>query len=168
MPAENIIRQALVRYERPLVSYAKGIVGDLESARDVVQETFLRLSKQDVVALEPRLAPWLFFVCRNCAFDARRKVVRFADGELDENFPDTRPSPDVEAGAAEDRSRLRELVERLPERQRELVVLKFDGGLSYKEIAAATRLSVSNVGYQLHHAIATLRTLWNQETEVNP
>ncbi|MGC1479310.1 MAG: sigma factor [Chthoniobacterales bacterium] len=79
MTSESVIRTALERYEKPLVAYAAGIAGDLGSARDAVQETFLRLSRQDVVALEPRLAPWLFFVCRNCALDHRRKVVRFAD-----------------------------------------------------------------------------------------
>lgn len=163
MSAESIIRAALERYERPLVTYACGIAGDLDSGRDAVQETFLRLSKQDVVALEPRLAPWLFFVCRNCALDHRRKIVRFADGGLDEEHADPRPQPDVEAGAEEDWARLRKLVAELPERQRDVVILKFDGGLSYAEIAEATRLSVSNVGYQLHHAIRTLRTLWNQE-----
>ncbi|MFM8808493.1 MAG: RNA polymerase sigma factor, partial [Chthoniobacterales bacterium] len=69
MSPEQIITEALNRYERILVSYAKEITGDLESARDAVQETFLRLSRQDVVALESRLRPWLFLVCRNCAID---------------------------------------------------------------------------------------------------
>ncbi len=167
MSAESIIRAALERYERPLITYACGIAGDLDSARDAVQETFLRLSRQDVTKLEPRLAPWLFFVCRNCALDHRRKVVRFADGGVDEEFADSRPLPDAEAGTTEDWARLRKLVGELPEQQRDVVILKFDGGLSYAEIAEATRLSVSNVGYQLHHAIRTLRTLWNQE-EVLP
>lgn len=67
MSPEEIINRALGRFERPLISHANTITGDLESARDAVQETFLRLSRQDVSALEPRLAPWLFFVCRNCA-----------------------------------------------------------------------------------------------------
>lgn len=67
MSPEEIINRALERFERPLISHAKEITGDLESARDAVQETFLRVSRQDVSALEPRLAPWLFFVCRNCA-----------------------------------------------------------------------------------------------------
>ena len=56
MSPEQLIDQALERYERPLISYAKGITGNLESAQDAVQETFLRLSRQDIVALEARLA----------------------------------------------------------------------------------------------------------------
>ena len=45
----------------------------------------------------------------------------------------------------------------LPEKQRELVRLKYDGELSYKEIAEVTGLSVSNVGFILHGALAQLR-----------
>ncbi|MFV0416744.1 MAG: sigma factor [Chthoniobacterales bacterium] len=58
----EIIESAFSRYERPLISYAREITGNLESARDTVQETFLRLSKQDVAALEERIAP-LAFLC---------------------------------------------------------------------------------------------------------
>jgi RNA polymerase sigma factor (sigma-70 family) len=165
MTPENIFEKALERYERPLVSYARTITGDLESARDAVQETFLRLSKQDLVALEPRLAPWLFFVCRNCALDHRRKVVRFVDGMVEDNVPDSRPSPADEAQSSEDAAQLRTLLSRLTVQQQELVKLKFEAGLSYKEIGEAMRMSVSNVGVQLHNAIQTLRQQWNRANQ---
>jgi RNA polymerase sigma factor (sigma-70 family) len=164
MPPEQIITEALDRYERVLVSYAKEITGDLESARDAVQETFLRLSRQDVVALEPRLRPWLFLVCRNCALDHRRKVVRFRAEPLeDDEWLSDEPSPPMHAIAAEDAGRLRELVAALPRQQRELIKLKFEAGLSYKEMAEALRTSVSTVGVQLHDAIKTLRRQWPNE-----
>ncbi len=154
--------RALARYERPLVSYARTITGELESARDAVQETFLRLSKQDLPALEPRLAAWLFCVCRNCAIDQKRRVVRFAAEGLDDDTPDGGPSPADQARTDEEATHLRALVGRLPETQRELVRLKFDVGLSYREIGEVMRMSVSNVGVQLHHAVETLRRQWRQ------
>ncbi len=163
MSPEHLIDRALERYERPLISYAKGITGELESAKDAVQETFLRLSKQDVVALEPRLAPWLFFVCRNCALDHCRKVARFTTEGLDEERAGEEPTPAANAVAAEDGDRLRQLVSQLPDQQRELVKLKFEAGLSYKEMSETMRMSVSNVGVQLHEAMGTLRRLWNRE-----
>jgi len=166
MPPEKIITAALDRYERVLVSYAKEITGDLESARDAVQETFLRLSRQDVVALEPRLRPWLFLVCRNCALDHRRKVVRFrAEPIEDDEWLSDEPAPPMHAIAAEDAGRLRELVAALPRQQRELIKLKFEAGLSYKEMAEALRTSVSTVGVQLHDAIKTLRRQWPNENQ---
>jgi RNA polymerase sigma-70 factor (ECF subfamily) len=163
MSSEEIIDVALERYERPLISYAKAITNDLEAARDAVQETFLRLSRQDVAALESRLAPWLYFVCRNCALDHIRKVARFSTDALDEEFPAKNASPAAEVSAAEETERLRWMISQLPQQQRELVHLKFEAGLSYKEIAEATRMSASSVGVQLHTAIQTLRRLWKRE-----
>ena len=169
MFSEEIIDCALERYERPLISYAKTITGDLESARDAVQETFLRLSRQDLAALEPRLAPWLFFVCRNCAVDHLRKIARFSGDPVDVELPAESPSPAAEVAAAEEKARLRWLVDQLPQRQRELLHLKFEAGLSYKQIAEAMRMSVSSVGVELHCAIQTLRRLWKREnTAVMP
>jgi RNA polymerase sigma-70 factor (ECF subfamily) len=71
--------------------------------------------------------------------------------------PDESAGPDTALVRKDDAGRLRGLIGSLPERERELVRLKFEGGLSYKDIAAATGLSVSNVGYLLHHAVQTLR-----------
>ena len=51
------------------------------------------------------------------------------------------------------------LVERLPDNQREVVRLKFQSGLSYREIADVTQLSVSNVGFLLHGAMKKLRQM---------
>jgi RNA polymerase sigma-70 factor (ECF subfamily) len=164
MSPESIITEALARYERILVSYAKEITGDLESARDAVQETFLRLSRQDVVALEPRLRPWLFLVCRNCALDHRRKIVRFSTEPIEDmDFASSEPGPDRRAIAEDEAERLRELVAGLPRQQRELIKLKFEAGLSYKEMAVALKTSVSTVGVQLHDAVKTLRRQWLAE-----
>ena len=168
MSPEQIIDHALERYERPLISYAREITGDLESARDAVQETFLRLSRQDVVNLEPRIAPWLFFVCRNCALDHCRKIVRFSQDGVDEEQPSPDRTPAAEAVATEDKAQLQRLVSTLPQQQREIVKLKFEAGLSYKEIAEAMRISVSHVGVQLHDALQTLRRHWNRENPILP
>lgn len=163
MSSEEIIDSALERYERALISFAKAITGDPESARDAVQETFLRLSRQDVRALEPRLAAWLFFVCRNCALDHVRKVARFTGDAIDEEHPSEDLSPAAEVAAAEETVRLRWLIDQLPQQQRELVRLKFEAGLSYKQMGEAMQMSVSNVGVQLHVAMQTLRRLWKRE-----
>ena len=46
---------------------------------------------------------------------------------------------------------------------KDILRLKFEAGLSYKQIAEAMRMSVSNVGVQLHTALQTLRRLWKRE-----
>ena len=70
------IRSVLTEYEGPLTRYAARITGDAERARDVVQETFLRLCREDRARVDGHLSRWLFTVCRNHALDIRRKERR--------------------------------------------------------------------------------------------
>ncbi|HRX83286.1 MAG TPA: sigma-70 family RNA polymerase sigma factor, partial [Pirellulaceae bacterium] len=70
------INTVVQQYERPLVRYAAQITGDLERGRDVAQDTFLRLCKQDREQLDGHLVEWLYTVCRNRALDVRRKESR--------------------------------------------------------------------------------------------
>ena len=76
LPHREWVRAVVARYERPLVSYAAHLAGDVERARDVVQETFVRLCDASRAQVEPRLPQWLFTVSRNLALDARRKEKR--------------------------------------------------------------------------------------------
>jgi RNA polymerase sigma-70 factor (ECF subfamily) len=145
------IVEVLRVYEASLVRYASWILGNSESAREIVQETFLRLCKQDPAAVSDHLAQWLFIVCRNLAFDARKKEGRMT------------ALADVEIGVAaglEDKqtiSQILQIVETLPKNQREVIYLKFQCDLSYKEISAVTNLSVSNVGFLIHTAVRAIR-----------
>lgn len=153
------IRGVLERHEASLVRYAWGLTGDLESARDVVQDTFLRLWEQPVGAVDGHLSAWLFKVCRNRALDVQRKANRMTPlSQTDWNHqPAPGPSPADTATALDDSRRVEELLAGLPANQREVVRLKFQNQLSYQEIADVTSLSVGNVGFLLHTALKTLR-----------
>jgi RNA polymerase sigma-70 factor (ECF subfamily) len=155
-PNSDWVVDALDRYERPLVRYAKWLLGDLEAARDVVQDTFLRLCREDPGRVEGHLAAWLFTVCRNLALDARSKAARTA-ALADADFP-VSSDLDEQHDARQTLGRVLAIVETLPRNQREVVYLKFQGDLSYKEISAITGLSVSNVGFLLHTAVRALRS----------
>ena len=65
--------EALARFERPLLAYARRYTGDLDAARDLVQDAFLKLCEQPLAIDDPRLGPWLFRVCRNRGIDRLRK-----------------------------------------------------------------------------------------------
>ncbi len=163
------IEGVLARWERPLVAYALRITRDLESARDVVQETFLRLLHQDRADIADRLAPWLFTVCRRLALDEWRKeqrTMKTSTAVLEPPAP-AQPERAAEHGAA--RAGLMAEIDLLPNRQQELLRLRFDVGLSYREMADVTGLSVSNVGYLLHMALRRLReTMGETETPTTP
>ncbi len=149
------IVDAMKLHEGALVRYARWILGDLENAREVVQETFLRLCREDSERIGAYLAQWLFTVCRNLAFDARTKEARMT------------PLGETEIGVAADLdeqhdrqqmvSHILQVVETLPKNQREVIYLKFQCDLSYKEISEVTKLSVSNIGFLIHTAVRNVR-----------
>src|SRR3954451_19383879 len=89
------VRGAVAQFEGPLTLYATRLLGNAEAARDVVQETYLRLCVQDRAAIEPRLVEWLFTVCRNRALDVLRKENRMnqLSDEQVRQFRSTDPSP---------------------------------------------------------------------------
>ncbi|MFM2170650.1 MAG: hypothetical protein RI957_879 [Verrucomicrobiota bacterium] len=156
---EQFIEWALKEYERPLIGYAQGFVRDWERARDVVQDTFIRLCQQDMAKVSDGLKTWLFTVCRNRALDVLRKDARLV--EMDEKklhaIPGVSPSASDHLEKEERLERLELYLQRLTPNQREVVVLKFQQGLSYEEISRITGLSSGNVGFLLHHAIKRLR-----------
>lgn len=159
---------ALERYEGPLLRYTVRLLGgDVEAARDVVQDAFVKLIQQERAAVEDHLAPWLYRVCRNRSLDRIRKEQRMQttlpdaheqNGRLGRAMDDPqREHPVEQAQQPESRSRLLTMVADLPERQREVLRLKFQGDLSYKEIAEIMDLTVSHVGVLIHTGIQTLR-----------
>ena len=153
------LKGVLARFERPLVRYALSITGDLERARDVVQDTFERLLKETAELADDHLPRWLFTVCRNRAAQLHRKEERMqplADGTIDQHESE-RPGPAAVAERKDIVAAVLSMLDRLSENQREVVLLKYQDGLSYKEISAATGLSVSNVGFLIHTAIKTIR-----------
>ena len=148
------IRSALERHEGALIRYAMGVTGNLEQARDVVQDTFLKLCTADRQKVGNHLAQWLYTVCRNRALDIGRKEQRMtalSDGQLQAAGEPRRRPPDETGG------QVLALLGALPPRQQEAVRLKFQGGLSYREISTVMDTTANNVGVLIHTALKTIR-----------
>lgn len=151
---ETWVMDALGRYEASLIRYASRLLDDPDLARDVVQDCFLRLCSQRPETLDGHLGEWLYTVCRRRAIDHLRRKGRMH--RLDDHDPAVRIEDPVER--REEEQSLLDSVSRLPKLQQEVLLLKFQEGLSYKQISAITMTSVGNVGYLLHHALRTLRS----------
>ncbi len=153
------ILSLLERYERPLVRYAARITGDMERARDVVQETFVRLCAQQRGDVDGHEAEWLFTVCRHRALDVLRKERRMkpADDETIRDCPSGDPSPAALAERDDAHSHVLRVLGSLPANQQEVIRLKFQNGLSYEEISRITHLTVTNVGFLIHTGLKGLR-----------
>ena len=160
----QVVRQAVEQFERPLLAYALRIVGDVDRARDVVQETFARLCRQPAGSADVNghLPQWLYTVCRNAALDVRRKEKRampMLETAAAETVPSDRPTPDASAEAKDSTSHVLELLSRLSDDQQEAIRLKFQHGMSYRQISAITGHSESNVGFLIHSGIKAIRSM---------
>ena len=164
------MRSAVERYQAALLRYATRLVGDADRARDVVQDTFMRLLSQPPQAVDGHLAEWLFTVCRHRAFDVHRKEGRmkyFAEGEA-ERVTAHEPRPGADLEAAETHAAVLRLIDHLPPNQQEVIRLKFQSGFSYKEISRITSLSIGNVGFLIHTAVKSLRRAWTAAPTTAP
>ena len=145
------------RYERPLLAYASRMLGgDWQGAQDAVQETFLRLCREDPSKIESRVAAWLFTVCRSRVIDMQRVKRPLPIDASVQTMPDHGPDASQVASEAEEKVHLQELLDDLTPRQQEVIRLRMQAGLSYKEIASVTGMTVSNVGFHLHEAVKSL------------
>ncbi len=188
LPPATDIRGLLDRYERPLIRYAQSIVGDLESARDVVQDAFIRYvrltsgeedapmqaahsstedAEEPASAVPPALnandarhiEAWLFTVTRNRALDHVRKYSRIVAMPMPEERVCEDRRPDEVLESRDEAEWLLKLLDGLTPNQREVIRLKFQNDLSYQEIADITGLSATNVGFLLHVGLKKLRTI---------
>jgi RNA polymerase sigma factor (sigma-70 family) len=161
-PRRESIEELFHGLETPLLGYALRLTADMAQAEDIVQEAFLRLHRQFAEVREPRR--WLYRTVHNLALNqqrAARKIVplQATGGESDALHPDPvdpRPLPDEEIARCEGLGLVRLSLQSLDERSRELVRLKFNEELSYKEISDRTGLKTGHVGYLLHHALKAI------------
>jgi RNA polymerase sigma factor (sigma-70 family) len=153
------LRSVMGRHESALLRYAGRILGDAERARDVVQETFLRLLTSGRAGQDDHLSEWLFTVCRNGALDVCRKERRMSlmSEQRERAQVSGGASPAASAAMHEEADRVSQAMHDLPGNQQEVIRLKFQNGFSYKQIAGITGLSVSNVGFLIHTGIQSLR-----------
>ena len=155
---KEFLLTTLNRYECRLTAYATRLLGgDLERARDVVQNAFLKLCEQPFAEIRPKVAAWLYTVVRNRITDDRRLASasnQSLDFEcLDRNGRD--PADDAER--VEFLSRLRSLMDQLPEAQREVIDL-WSHGLQTSEIADVMQVATGTVRVNLHRGFKTLRS----------
>lgn len=161
------VQQALETFERPLVDYARRLLGgDVERARDVVQETFLRLCQRPPDAA--RVREWLYTVCRNLAVDVRRKESRRMEW-IDDRIGERGGAVHGAAATLEERDAreaLNAVLEELPAREREALRLRFQHGLAYREVAEVMGESVGNVSWWIHAGVQRLRAKLSRGVEL--
>jgi RNA polymerase sigma-70 factor (ECF subfamily) len=150
------VLETVDRHQARLLAYANSITNNVESAKETVQETFCRFFALDKMIEEPRLAAWLFHVCRNLSIDCVRRQRRLHPIDDREEEASENGTADV-VELRKDSETVLLALEKLPKNQAEVLRLKFLCDLTYREISEVTELSVGNVGYLIHHGLKAIR-----------
>jgi RNA polymerase sigma factor (sigma-70 family) len=148
-------------YERTfprVYAYVASLLRDRSAAEDVTAQAFERAyrKRRSYRPARGSMDAWLFGIARNAALDELRKRKRRATLEVDPEDTSS-PAPEDHAELALRREAVRAALASLDGQERDLIALKFAGGLSNGEIARVLRMSESNVGTRLHRTMTKLR-----------
>ncbi len=164
IPARDEDWDSLYREQLPRVyNYFRYRVGPGPEAEDLTSITFEKAwrarnrYRRDLASF----STWLFTVARNVAIDHYRQRRHHVPLEEAADVP-AGPTPEEVAERRSDAEQLGRLVEGLPERERELLSLKYGAGLTNRAIARVSGLSETNVGTILHRTIQGLRADWKE------
>ena len=155
-------------HEAGLLRYAARLLHDPASAQDVVQETFIKLFQGWHTGERPAtgLKTWLYRVVHNAAVDfiRRESRLRLLHGQHTREQRLTGPEPRPPAPERRETLRLAmEQVRYLDPAEQQVLILRFQEGLSYKEISDVTKRTEGNVGCLLHHAVKNLSARMKQK-----
>ena len=131
-------------------------------AEDIVQEAMLRAFRAFDGVRPETVKPWLMAIVRNCFRDHAGKASRLRPVP-DEVLADQAyegPDPEMEAARSSERRKLDELLARLPEDYREVLILREMEDMSYREIAQAANIPIGTVMSRLARARALLKDHW--------
>jgi len=157
----DAMRQLVERHQERIYRLVYRLVGHVETAQDLTQETFLR-ALENVGSLEDgrTLHRWLSQIATNLVRDLwrkRRDVVEF--DEEDSSSPAEDGLPDQEVAAWEAGERIQAALMELPHTYREAFLLRHVEEMSYEEISEALDLGISAVKVRVHRARRMLREL---------
>lgn len=165
---EEMMEAIVCQHESALLGYASRLVNSTTAAQDVVQNVFIKLFRRwdGTSQPSPKLKNWLFRVTHNEAVDlirreSRLKVLHEKQAEDGGTAcPDGRNCP---PSHEERKATVLHYVKRLHPREQQVVLLRLEQGLSYRNIAEITGRSEGNVGNILHHAVHKLSTVLQKE-----
>jgi RNA polymerase sigma-70 factor, ECF subfamily len=156
------------KYQREVYGLAWRMVSDAEEAKDLAQQAFLqafvhiRSFRRDA-----QFRTWLFRIAINQCYNFLKSRKKFGDPlDVDEVYLAAEdPSPEGDLVAQDDRRRLYEALERLPAKQRAVITLKVEQGLSYQEISQVLGGTAGAARVNYCQALKTLKKQLQSEDD---
>ncbi len=165
---EDGFEELVRRYQRPITGYVFRMLGDYEASLDVTQEVFIKVyNSLRRYSSDYKFSTWLYRIAHNAAIDHMRRnsvnpqsiETENADGTYQLQIESPRPSPEQDRERSEWRTEIDQVVSRLPEAYRQLILLRHAHDLSYDEIAGITRLPLGTVKNRLFRAREMMRAI---------
>lgn len=170
---ERAIRTLVERHQERVYGYLLGMVRDRATADDLFQETFLRVLKaiqgqRASYETQGKFLGWVLRIARNAALDYLRTRKRWQDVESHpdgedsgfwEQVTDDTPSADESLDRQEVREWLEAGIQKLPPEQREVLLLRHESDLTFREIAALTDVSINTALGRMRYALMNLRRM---------
>jgi len=138
---------------------------DDQMAEDLTAVTFEKAWRRRLSYKKDKAAftTWLFTIAKNVAIDHLRQQKEQI--EMGDYFSANDPSPEEILQQKEHLAKLKQLLDKLPEREQEIIALKYGAALNNREIARITTLSAANIGIILFRTVRKLRHQWETTNE---
>lgn len=171
--SEQAFTILLMRHQKQVYNVILMIVKDKFVAEDIFQDTFMKVitmiqSKQ--YHDEGKFSHWVIRIAYNLSVDYFRKIkknttITDSEGQVfsqENRFVDEQEA-DTNILQSENEHTITELLKRLPDEQREIVVLRHYADMSFKEIAEMTHTSINTVLGRMRYALINLRKMLTQQ-----
>jgi RNA polymerase sigma-70 factor (ECF subfamily) len=153
---ERALAQLMQRYQGPLYGFLSRRVGS--AADDIFQETWIRIVRaRERFDTERRFAAWLYQIANNLCRDRYRRVDAMRRAVDSFRIEDETLREPVEAPAAGDGDSMRARVLSLPDRLREVLVLRYYEDMGEEEMSRVLRVPRGTIKSRLHAAVKALR-----------
>ena len=160
---QDAYRTLVERFETRAYWLAHQLVGNAESARDIVQEAFVRVFRNiRTFDTSRNFYTWLYQIVTNLSIDHLRRTSRQKPVDFEESggLPDARPGPGAASGREELRRRVERVLDRLPEKYRTVLALRDLQGFSCQEIAEIVGCNGATARWRIHRARTLFKALW--------
>ena len=162
----------IIRYKDKLFSSILFLVKDKYLAEDLFQESFIRII--DTIKLnryneEGKFLPWAMRIAHNLCVDHFRKIKRLPtivdsdNNDIFEWLQVPEDTPEQKIIRQQSHERVHTMLQQLPEEQREVIVLRHFGDLSFKEIAEATNCSINTALGRMRYGLINLRRMMTEK-----
>ena len=175
---EQAFRRLVERHQDRIFGYLMGMVKDRAVANDLFQETFERVIKamhgeRGSYDRQGQWLSWVMSIARNAAIDHTRKQKKWTDVPQDEDdgrsfwdtLEDDSPYADEQLHRAEQREWLDEHIEQLAPEQKEVLLLRQETDLTFREIAELQDVSINTALGRMRYALKNLRKMMEASNE---